>query len=664
MIRPVWDRLRQRIALLPGIVLWAVLLPIAVCALDLRPGQSITDLGSRLLYASDPAADLGTMLGRFRDGGFSPDLDARLLETNYAPEAWGAVEIFNDTISDGRAPDPFAISLYLPVVSEVDIYIVRQDGLTENLLQYSIFAPFDGEQHSVTRLRTPVFQLAPQERITLMVNFKFGPFQSFKMALETPQDLEESAFLDGIWLAAFYAFSLACMLFFVGFFMALKDWISLLYAALFLMGLGVIAFVDGLLFRFFYPNAPEAQSLVGFFLIFALSGSGFLLAAQGFSGEGSRRAARVMLGLAVLSLIGFLASLASPGTFVAVFAYALAGVMPVAVLLGTGAWRKRQGRADTTAWWLAVIVAVSITAVFAALIFGWRSDSLHIMGAIRAIYVILLIATITNFAAHILFIRRQHALEVAAKLAALEAEAKRSQELLEAEQNYSRARDLAQMRQRQLATASHDFRQPLASLRMTMDSVGKDLDPALRARLAEAFDYMETLTGDYLDQTTGEADPPAPSQEHETEAYPLSMILQTVWQMFHEEAISKGLRLRACDSSLTVTVPAIVLMRIVSNLASNAVKYTESGGVLMGVRRRATGPEIWVCDTGAGLSINEINEFRQEGRKGAQSKGHGLGLAVCFGLAQDHGLDLTVSSQPGQGTVFRLSLPYEDQTRA
>jgi signal transduction histidine kinase len=425
------------------------------------------------------------------------------------------------------------------------------------------------------------------------------------------------------------------------------------------MGLGVIAFVDGLLFRFVYPNAPEAQSLVGFFLLFALSGSGFMLAAHGFADTGSRRAVRVMRGLALLSLIGFLASLVSPGTFVAAFSYVLAGGMPVAVLLGTGAWRKRQGGMDRMAWWLALIVAGAIIAVFAALIFGWRSDRLHIMGAIRAVYVILLMATITNFAAYILFIRRQHALEVTAKLAALEAEAKRSQELLQAEQNYSRARDLAQLRQRQLASASHDFRQPLASLRMTMDSLGAELDPGLRARLVEAFDYMETLTGDYLTQTTGEAIAPAPSQDPETEAYPLSMILQTVWQMFHEEAISKGLRLRTCDSALMTTVPAIVLMRIVSNLASNAVKYTDSGGVLMGVRRHKRGAEIWVCDTGPGLSANEISEFRQEGRKGAQSKGHGLGLAVCFGLAQEHGLDLTLSSVPDQGTVFRLTLPQE-----
>ena len=97
-------------------------------------------------------------------------------------------------------------------------------------------------------------------------------------------------------------------------------------------------------------------------------------------------------------------------------------------------------------------------------------------------------------------------------------------------------------------------------------------------------------------------------------------------------------------------------MRIVSNLVSNAVKYTHAGGVLAGVRRRADGAEIWVCDTGPGMSAEEIAAFRQEGRKGAQSQGHGLGLAVCFGLAKEHGLRLDVGSVPGKGTVFRLGL--------
>lgn len=633
-----------------------LLAPWHAAAVELRPGQGVPDLAAHLRYASDPGADLATMLNRFRTGQFGPDLDIHMLDSNYAPEAWAATELINASIADGRAPDPFAITLDIPVVSEVDLYLIREDGLTENLLTYSIFSAFDPAQHAATRLRTPIFEIAPQERVILLAHIKFGPFQSLQMALETPSELEGSTFSSGIALAAFYAFSVACLVFFVGFFLALRDWTSLFYALLYFFGLGLVAVTDGLLFRFLYPNRPDLQSAVGFFILFALSGSGFLLAGHGFGQNGAGRMARSVRALALLSALGFLASLASPGTYAAMAAYVLLGLMVVLALASGGAWRQRQGATHALSLWLAVATVLAILAVLVLTVTGWGGNAVQPALAIKLVYATLLIATITSFAAQFIMIRRQHAQAVAEKVAALEQEAKRSQELLEAEQNYSRARDLAQLRQRQLATASHDFRQPLASLRMTLDGLGDQVDPELRKRLGEAFDYMEELTGDYLSETAPDAPPPSHSGG-EDEPYALSLILQTVHQMFHDEAVSRGLRLDMVESSATVTVPPIVLMRIVSNLVSNAVKYTRQGRVLIGVRRRATGPELWVCDTGPGMTAEQIETFRQEGQKGAQSEGHGLGLAVCFGLAQEHGLHLRVHSVPGRGTVFCLAAP-------
>lgn len=634
---------------------WAVMFwPLSVSAVDLRAGQGIPDLETHLSYADGSGTDLATMLDRFRNGQFGPSLDIHMLDTNYAPEAWAGVELVNASIADGRAPDPFAITLDIPIVSEVDLYLIREDGLAENLLAYSIFAPFDPGQHAATRLRTPVFEIAPKERVILLAHIKFGPFQSLQMALETPGELESSTFSSGITLAAFYAFSLACLVFFVGFFVALRDWSSLLYACLYFFGLALVAMTDGLLFRFLYPARPDLQSAVGFFILFALSGSGFLLAAHGFGRSGAPRIARVVRGLALLSLLGFLASLASPGTYAAMTAYLLLGLMVALGLAGGGAWQQRQGLTHVISLWLAGATVAAILAVVILLATGWGGTALRPALAIKLIYVTLLIATITRFAAQFILIRRQHTQAVAEKMAALEKEARRSQELLAAEQNYSRARDLAQLRQRQLATASHDFRQPLASLRMTLDGLGAQLDPEMRKRLGEAFDYMEELTGDYLSETAPDTAAPAPA-EGETEPYALSLILQTVHQMFHDEAASRGLRLDIVESSALVTTPPIVLMRIVSNLVSNAVKYTKAGRVLVGVRRRAAGPEIRVCDTGPGMHPDEIGAYRQEGRKGADSEGHGLGLAVCFGLAEEHGLKLRVLSEPGRGTVMCLS---------
>ncbi|MEM7303481.1 MAG: ATP-binding protein [Pseudomonadota bacterium] len=159
------------------------------------------------------------------------------------------------------------------------------------------------------------------------------------------------------------------------------------------------------------------------------------------------------------------------------------------------------------------------------------------------------------------------------------------------------------------------------------------------------------------DDLTDNYDSERATPERADEAYPLSVVLGTVEQMFFEEAISKGLKLRFVDCSLETGLPPIVLMRILTNLISNAVKYTEQGRVMLGVRRSANSANIHVYDTGPGMSEMQIQRLRQEHQKGDQTSGHGLGLAVCFELALQNDLDLDYCSIEGKGSLFRLSVP-------
>jgi signal transduction histidine kinase len=106
-----------------------------------------------------------------------------------------------------------------------------------------------------------------------------------------------------------------------------------------------------------------------------------------------------------------------------------------------------------------------------------------------------------------------------------------------------------------------------------------------------------------------------------------------------------------------VQANTLAAMRIVSNLVSNAVKHTERGRVLIGVRRSTENAWLHVIDTGKGMTAEQLAMFRTAYAKGEQSKGEGLGLAICFDLARDHGLKLDVVSYPGKGTRFTLQLP-------
>jgi CheY-like chemotaxis protein/anti-sigma regulatory factor (Ser/Thr protein kinase) len=109
----------------------------------------------------------------------------------------------------------------------------------------------------------------------------------------------------------------------------------------------------------------------------------------------------------------------------------------------------------------------------------------------------------------------------------------------------------------------------------------------------------------------------------------------------------------------------VLVELILRNLVSNAVRYTERGGVLLACRRR--GADVWleVWDTGIGIEPHHrqaiFREFHQLGNSERdRRKGLGLGLAITEGLVRVLGHELTLLSTPGRGSVFRLRLPLAD----
>ena len=145
----------------------------------------------------------------------------------------------------------------------------------------------------------------------------------------------------------------------------------------------------------------------------------------------------------------------------------------------------------------------------------------------------------------------------------------------------------------------------------------------------------------------------------------LSQIFGPLRDELSPPAISKGLQLRIVDSDLRVKSDPGYLRRIVQNLVTNAIRYTDTGRVLLGVRRVGNRAKIEVWDTGRGIPEHEqpaiFQEFHRLDVVNSEA-GLGLGLAIveraCKGL--DHELNLW--SQPDVGSCFSVTVPLDEAT--
>ncbi|MDO6805213.1 ATP-binding protein, partial [Wenyingzhuangia sp. 1_MG-2023] len=110
-------------------------------------------------------------------------------------------------------------------------------------------------------------------------------------------------------------------------------------------------------------------------------------------------------------------------------------------------------------------------------------------------------------------------------------------------------------------------------------------------------------------------------------------LLKTLYSEFQTQAHQANLELHMVPSSLRIRSDPRLLMRILRNFVSNAIRYTPTGRVLIGCRRRGDQLQLMICDSGPGIAEHQrteiFREFRQlDNANQGRSKGVGLGLAI------------------------------------
>ena len=210
-----------------------------------------------------------------------------------------------------------------------------------------------------------------------------------------------------------------------------------------------------------------------------------------------------------------------------------------------------------------------------------------------------------------------------------------------------------------LAAASHDLRQPLAALSLYIEVLKDKALPAQQALIASMHDCTTVLGGlltDLLDLSKLEAGVVKP----ENSDFSVFEMLSDLESVFYLRAKSKGLRLHFRPTDLIGHSDPVLFRRMLGNFIDNAIRYTERGGIVVACRHRQGKYWIEVWDSGRGIAAEHtaevFEEFKQLGDQ-ARNQGSGLGLAIVAKTAALLGLEISLRSRPGHGSVFAIELP-------
>ncbi|MFN7001837.1 MAG: PAS-domain containing protein [Roseinatronobacter sp.] len=211
-----------------------------------------------------------------------------------------------------------------------------------------------------------------------------------------------------------------------------------------------------------------------------------------------------------------------------------------------------------------------------------------------------------------------------------------------------------------VASASHDLLQPLNAAKLFLASLSAMDQPAAQARLTEritkAFGSVEQILGALLD--ISKFDIGAARAKPETLA--LAPLLERLREEFMPVARERGLDLRVHMTRAHVTSDPVYLKRILQNLLSNALRYTDQGRVVLGVRHRGDRLRIEVWDTGPGIPEDRQTDIFEEFTRLDPSRGDsgmGLGLAIVEQACALLNHPLGLQSVVGRGTVFSVTVP-------
>jgi two-component system CheB/CheR fusion protein len=212
-----------------------------------------------------------------------------------------------------------------------------------------------------------------------------------------------------------------------------------------------------------------------------------------------------------------------------------------------------------------------------------------------------------------------------------------------------------------LAAASHDLRQPLQTLTLLQGLLSSKVEGEAARKLVALLEQTVGAMSGMLNTLLDINQIDAGVVQVETSRFALNVLLDRMRDEFTYHARAKNLSFRVLPCSLMVETDPRLLEQILRNLITNALKYTHTGKVLLGCRRRPGGVSIWIVDTGVGIPAEELaaifEEYHQlDNVARERARGLGLGLSIVQRLGALLKVKVRVASNLGRGSTFAIDV--------
>ncbi len=219
-----------------------------------------------------------------------------------------------------------------------------------------------------------------------------------------------------------------------------------------------------------------------------------------------------------------------------------------------------------------------------------------------------------------------------------------------------------------LAAASHDLRQPVQALSLLNGALRRTVKDEKALGMIESQEHSLTAMTNLLNSLLDISRLDAGAVSPEFEEFDVQRMFDRLSSEFGRQAQHKGLKFSATPCNAMVRSDPNLLSEIIQNLVSNAIRYTEAGTVSLCCIEKGDRCVVEVNDTGIGIQSDQLEaifqEFHQVGDSAAKKEGFGLGLAIVRRLADVLDHDVAVTSQPGKGSSFTVTIPIVEAQRA